>query len=204
MHFDLARRLTDRELDELEDDVARVLLAVRSTVTDFGAMTQRVESMISLARARQPPLRRRRGARGGRLPRLAAARQLRAARRARVRDQATTPTAASPAPASASCADEERSAYAHAGAAAASCREALRKLRARRRAADRRQGQRALAGAPPRADGLRRRAAGHAGRRDRRRGAPARPVHDQGLRRAGVRDARCCTASCGGCSRPRT
>jgi len=27
-----------------------VLLAVRSTVTDFGAMTQRVESMIGLAR----------------------------------------------------------------------------------------------------------------------------------------------------------
>src|SRR3954469_2671268 len=50
MHFDLARKLTDRELQELEHDIRQVLLAVRSTVTDFGAMTQRVESMISLAR----------------------------------------------------------------------------------------------------------------------------------------------------------
>ena len=41
----------------------------------------------------------------------------------------------------------------------------------------------------PRADGLRRRAPRHARRRDRRRVAPARPVHDQGLHRAGVRDA---------------
>jgi glutamate dehydrogenase len=50
MHFDLGRRLTDRELDELTADIKEVLLAVRSTVNDFGAMTQRVESMISLAR----------------------------------------------------------------------------------------------------------------------------------------------------------
>ncbi|MDA0185443.1 NAD-glutamate dehydrogenase [Solirubrobacter phytolaccae] len=50
MHFDLARKLTARELEELTADVERVLRAVRSTVTDFGAMTQRVESMISLAR----------------------------------------------------------------------------------------------------------------------------------------------------------
>ena len=50
MHYDLARKLTDRELTELEDDIRKVLLAVRSTVTDFGAMTQRVEGMIGLAR----------------------------------------------------------------------------------------------------------------------------------------------------------
>src|SRR4051812_48155870 len=50
MHFDLARRLTDAELAELAADVEAVLLAVRSTVADFGALTQRVESMISLAR----------------------------------------------------------------------------------------------------------------------------------------------------------
>src|SRR3954471_4561360 len=50
MHFDLARRLTAHELAELAAEVRGVLLAVRSTVTDFGAMTQRVESMISLAR----------------------------------------------------------------------------------------------------------------------------------------------------------
>src|SRR3954469_11409518 len=45
MHFDLARRLTPDELSELEADVRTVLLAVRSTVADFGALTQRVESM---------------------------------------------------------------------------------------------------------------------------------------------------------------
>ncbi len=50
MHFDLGRRLTERELDELTSDIEAVLLAVRNTVNDFGAMTQRVESMISLAR----------------------------------------------------------------------------------------------------------------------------------------------------------
>src|SRR4051794_6644237 len=50
MHFDLARRLTGAELAELEDAIRDVLVAVRSTVTDFGALTQRVESMISLAR----------------------------------------------------------------------------------------------------------------------------------------------------------
>ncbi|HEY6886126.1 MAG TPA: NAD-glutamate dehydrogenase [Solirubrobacter sp.] len=50
MHFDLARKLTDRELTELEDDIRKVLQAVRSTVTDFGVMTQRVEGMIGLAR----------------------------------------------------------------------------------------------------------------------------------------------------------
>jgi glutamate dehydrogenase len=50
MHYDLGRRLTGRELEELTADIQDVLLAVRSTVTDFGAMTQRVESMISLAR----------------------------------------------------------------------------------------------------------------------------------------------------------
>src|SRR4029078_3957138 len=37
-------------LEELERDIKSVLLAVRSTVTDFGAMTQRVEAMIGLAR----------------------------------------------------------------------------------------------------------------------------------------------------------
>ena len=50
MHYDLARKLTAHELQELASDIEAVLLAVRSTVTDFGAMTQRVESMLSLAR----------------------------------------------------------------------------------------------------------------------------------------------------------
>ncbi|HEX6025009.1 MAG TPA: NAD-glutamate dehydrogenase [Solirubrobacter sp.] len=50
IHVDLGRRLTKPELEELTKDIEEVLLAVRSTVTDFNAMTQRVESMISLAR----------------------------------------------------------------------------------------------------------------------------------------------------------
>src|SRR3954469_3027604 len=50
MHFDLARRLSDAELAELCACVRDVLQAVRNTVTDFGAMTQRVEAMIGLAR----------------------------------------------------------------------------------------------------------------------------------------------------------
>src|SRR3954453_14094716 len=50
MHFDLARRLDDDELAALESGVRDVLQAVRNTVTDFGAMTQRVETMIGLAR----------------------------------------------------------------------------------------------------------------------------------------------------------
>lgn len=50
MHFDLARKLTDHELAELEHDITDVLWAVRSTVADFGSMTQRVETMIGLAR----------------------------------------------------------------------------------------------------------------------------------------------------------
>jgi glutamate dehydrogenase len=50
MHFDLARRLNDEQLAELERNVRGVLTAVRGVVSDFGAMTQRVESMIALAR----------------------------------------------------------------------------------------------------------------------------------------------------------
>src|SRR3954469_2820549 len=50
MHFDLARKLSDEELTDLEACVRDVLLAVRNTVTDFSAMTGRVESMIGLAR----------------------------------------------------------------------------------------------------------------------------------------------------------
>ena len=84
-------------------------------------MTQRVEAMIGARAQGERALRRRRGPRGGRLPRLAAARQLRPAGRARVRDQATTPTAASPGSGLGILADEERSAYAHAGAAEPSC-----------------------------------------------------------------------------------
>ena len=63
------------------------------------------------------------------------------------------------------------------------------RARARGRPADRLQDQPPLARAPARADGLRRRAARVGRRPDRRRGAHARPLHHQGLRRAGVADA---------------
>src|SRR3954453_16392844 len=50
MHFDLARKLSDAELADLESCIADALRAVRATVSDFGAMTQRVEAMIGVAR----------------------------------------------------------------------------------------------------------------------------------------------------------
>ena len=59
-------------------------------------------------------------------------------------------------------------------------------------------------GPPARADGLRRRPPRHGRRRAGRRGAPARPVHDQGLSGGRRPRPRSCTASCGACSRPRT
>ena len=59
-----------------------------------------------------------------------------------------------------------------------------------RRAAAGLQDQPAVAGAPPRAHGLRRHPPRLGRRRDRRRGAHDRPLHDQGLRRARLRDAR--------------
>ena len=74
---------------------------------------------------------------------------------------------------------------------AAARRPARRRARARARGrpADRLQDQPALHRAPARADGLRRRPQGLARRPRHRRGADARPVHDQGLRRAGLADA---------------
>ena len=56
----------------------------------------------------------------------------------------------------------------------------------------------------PRADGLHRRAADLARRRDRRRGADARPVHHQGLQPSPRARRRCCTASCARSCAPRT
>ena len=50
MHYDLARRLDDEQLKALQEEIGRVLTAVRNAVGDFNAMTQRVESMITLAR----------------------------------------------------------------------------------------------------------------------------------------------------------
>ena len=47
MHFDLARRLDDDELGDLEAAVGEVLAAVRACVADFTAMTERVERMAA-------------------------------------------------------------------------------------------------------------------------------------------------------------
>ena len=50
MHYDLARRLDDAELAAVAAAVRDDLLAVRQVVTDFTAMTERVDDMITVAR----------------------------------------------------------------------------------------------------------------------------------------------------------
>jgi glutamate dehydrogenase len=51
MHFDLARRLNEEQLEEIEQAVRDALVAVRKVVTDFTAMTERVDDMVTVARA---------------------------------------------------------------------------------------------------------------------------------------------------------
>ncbi len=51
MHFDLGRRLDEDELADVERCVRTVLLAVRGVVADFPAMTERVDDMVTVARA---------------------------------------------------------------------------------------------------------------------------------------------------------
>ncbi len=51
MHFDLARKLNDEQLDEIERAVREALEAVLKVVADFKAMTERVDDMITVARA---------------------------------------------------------------------------------------------------------------------------------------------------------
>ena len=50
MHYDLARRLDDAELAAVAAAVRDDILAVRQVVTDFTAMTERVDDMITVAR----------------------------------------------------------------------------------------------------------------------------------------------------------
>src|SRR3954470_24001203 len=50
MHYDLARRLDDAELAEIGAAVRDDILAVRQVVTDFTAMSERVDDMITVAR----------------------------------------------------------------------------------------------------------------------------------------------------------
>ncbi len=51
MHFDLGRRLNDEQLEEVARAVHEALVAVRMVVTDFQAMTERVDDMVTVARA---------------------------------------------------------------------------------------------------------------------------------------------------------
>jgi glutamate dehydrogenase len=51
MHFEVARRLDEAELADLEGAVERILGDVRLAVRDFRAMRERVERMIELVRA---------------------------------------------------------------------------------------------------------------------------------------------------------
>ena len=51
MHFDLGRRLDADELADVEQCVRSVLQAVRGVVADFPAMTERVDDMVTVARA---------------------------------------------------------------------------------------------------------------------------------------------------------
>ena len=136
---------------------------------------------------RRGALRRRGGRRDRRLPRVAAARQLHLPRLPRVPD----PRGRDLGRARFRPRDPLQHGGVHVREAAGDRVAAARGARAggRGRPADRLQDQPALARPPPRADGLHRRAP-HLGRgRDRRRGADARPVHHQGLRRAGQPDA---------------
>ena len=51
MHFDLARRLNEEQLEEVDRAVREALVAVRKVVTDFKALTERVDDMVTVARA---------------------------------------------------------------------------------------------------------------------------------------------------------
>ena len=51
MHFDLVRKLDGEQLAEVEQAVSEALLAVRKVVNDFQAMTERVDDMVTVARA---------------------------------------------------------------------------------------------------------------------------------------------------------
>ncbi len=138
-------------------------------------------------RRRRRPLRRRRGRRDGRLPRVAARRPLHLPRLPRVQDRRRHDRGR----ARLRARHPRRRGVVRVRPPAAARRPARRRARARAggRPADRLQDEPALHGAPARADGLRRRPQGRPRRPRDRRGADARPVHHQGLRRAGLADA---------------
>jgi glutamate dehydrogenase len=51
MHFDLATKLEGEALDEIRDAVREAIVAVTKVVADFSLMTERVDDMITVARA---------------------------------------------------------------------------------------------------------------------------------------------------------
>ena len=85
MHFELERQLRRRERADLERRVRAILHDVRLVVRDFEPMQERVRHMIELSRQAAVRYCAAGGRRGGRLPRVAPAAELRAARVPRVR-----------------------------------------------------------------------------------------------------------------------
>ena len=143
---------------------------------------------IDVAREGAAALRRRRGRRGRRLPAMAGAPTTSSSSAPATTSCATARCASSPGSGLGLLDDEARSAFAK-PVAVEDARAQAARARAGGRAAAGLQDEPAVAGAPPRAHGLRRHPPGLGRRRDRRRGAHDRALHDQGLRRAGLRDA---------------
>ena len=177
------------ELADLEDAVRSVLADVRRVVRDFPALRERVDAARRASRAAGAA--RYDGDEVAEVVaflRVAGARQLHLPRRPRLRAARRRACGSSPAPGLGLLDDEARSAFAK-PVPVETLGPGAARARPRRRAAAGLQDQPALAGAPARADGLRRHPPRLRRRRDRRRGAHDRAVHDQGLRRAGLRDA---------------
>ena len=187
MHFDLVRRLNDEQLEEVDHAVREALVAVRKVVTDFQAMTERVDDMVTVARAGTARYPRDEVHEVADFLEWLLKRQLRAAGRPRVRHlragHLRHPRLRPRNPARRGAVDVRD----HRAARQAPGRRA--RARDERRPAAGRQDQRRLAGAQAGADGLRRRAPRVAIGRDRRRVAAARAVHVEGVRRARVGDA---------------
>ena len=87
MHFEVDRRVSDDQLDDLAQAVTRVLGDVRLCVRDFHAMVDRIDRMVEFAQGGGHPLSQGRGQRGCGAAALAARRQLRVPRIPRVRDR---------------------------------------------------------------------------------------------------------------------
>ena len=201
MHFELDRRLGDEELGELEEAVGRTLTSVRAVVRDFPAMLERVSAMARLARA------------GGARYEVDEVEEVvdflawlqrgefvfLGAREYEFSEEGISLVSGS---GLGILADEDKSAFARARR-----RAVLRAARVRapqhagRRPAGRRQDQRPRARAPPRADGLRRRAQARRGRPDRRHVAPDRRCSRPRRTRSRPPRRRCWAASCASASK---